>query len=124
MFGAAGTGFWDITLEITLENNLFWLIAAVAFCMPIYPRVRAFIENRPALANVAGWLKTPANLLMLATNTALLVGSSYNPFLYYRFDRKEALLWKILKDSPTASIIRGNEKRFTRPAITARCRGF
>ena len=75
----------DITLEITLENNLFWLIAAVAFCMPIYPRVRAFIENRPALANVAGWLKTPANLLMLATNTALLVGSSYNPFLYYRF---------------------------------------
>ncbi|HPD88192.1 MAG TPA: MBOAT family O-acyltransferase [Oscillospiraceae bacterium] len=85
MFGAAGTGFWDITLEITLENNLFWLIAAVAFCMPIYPRVRAFIENRPALANVAGWLKTPANLLMLATNTALLVGSSYNPFLYYRF---------------------------------------
>ncbi|HQQ89101.1 MAG TPA: MBOAT family O-acyltransferase [Oscillospiraceae bacterium] len=85
MFGAAGTGFWDITLEITLENNLFWLIAAVAFCMPIYPRVRAFIENRPALANVAGWLKTPTNLLMLATNTALLVGSSYNPFLYYRF---------------------------------------
>jgi len=85
MFGAAGTGFWDITLEITLENNLFWLIAAVAFCMPIYPRVRAFIESRPVLSNIAGWVKTPANLLMLATNTALLVGSSYNPFLYYRF---------------------------------------
>ncbi len=85
MFGAAGTGFWDITLEITLENNIFWLIAAVAFCMPIYPKVRAFIESRPALSNLAGWIKTPANILMLATNTALLVGSSYNPFLYYRF---------------------------------------
>ncbi len=85
MFGAAGSGFWDVSLEIVLTNNLFWLIAAIAFCMPLYPKARAFIESRPLLSNIAGWVKIPANLLMLVTNTALLVGSSYNPFLYYRF---------------------------------------
>ena len=30
-------------------------------------------------------LMIPANAVMLIMNTALLVGMSYNPFLYYKF---------------------------------------
>ena len=85
MFGAAGTGFWDISLELVLENNVFWIIAAVAFCMPIVPTVKKFIEEHPKLRKPMQYVQIPANATMLLVNTALLVGSSYNPFLYYKF---------------------------------------
>ena len=85
MFGAAGTGFWDISLELVLENNVFWIIAAVAFCMPIVPTVKKFIEEHPKLQKPMQLVQIPANVAMLLVNTALLVGSSYNPFLYYKF---------------------------------------
>ncbi|MBQ3500925.1 MAG: MBOAT family protein, partial [Oscillospiraceae bacterium] len=85
MFGAKGTGFWDISLELTLLGNIFWIILAVAFCMPIVPAVKKFIEDRPKLQMPAKIIQIPANAVMLIVNTALLVGMSYNPFLYYKF---------------------------------------
>ena len=85
MFGTKGAGLWDVSLEITLQNNIFWIIAAVAFCMPIVPMVKKFIEERPKLQMPAKVLMIPANAVMLIINTALLVGMSYNPFLYYKF---------------------------------------
>ena len=85
MFGAAGTGFWDVSLELTITNNIFWIIAAVAFCMPILPAAKKFVENRPKLQMPAKIAMIPANAVMLIVNTALLVGMSYNPFLYYKF---------------------------------------
>ena len=85
MFGAKGTGFWDISLELTLLGNIFWIILAVAFCCPIVPTVKKFVEERPKLQMPAKVLMIPANAVMLIMNTALLVGMSYNPFLYYKF---------------------------------------
>jgi len=85
MFGAAGTGLWDLGLEIQLQNNLFWLIAAIVFCMPIVPTVKKYLEAHPKLFAVSGYVQIPANVVMLAVCTALLVGQSYNAFLYYRF---------------------------------------
>ena len=85
MFGAKGTGFWDISLELTLLGNIFWIILAVAFCMPIVPAVKKFVAERPKLQMPAKILMIPANAVMLIMNTALLVGMSYNPFLYFRF---------------------------------------
>lgn len=85
MFGAAGTGIWDISLGIVLENNIFWIIIAFAFCLPIVPKVKEFIEDHVNLQPAARALQIPANVVMLIVNTALLVGSSYNPFLYYKF---------------------------------------
>lgn len=85
MFGFAGAGFADASLGILLENNVFWIILAVAFCMPIVPTVKRFIEERPALTKISQYVQIPANAVMLLVNTTLLVGSSYNPFLYYKF---------------------------------------
>ena len=44
-----------------------------------------FIADRPKLQMPAKILMIPANAVMLIMNTALLVGMSYNPFLYYKF---------------------------------------
>ena len=85
MFGAAGTGFWDVSLELTILNNIFWIILAVAFCLPIVPAVKKFVEERPQLYMPAKLLQIPANVVMLIINISLLVGMSYNPFLYYKF---------------------------------------
>ena len=85
MFGAKGTGFWDISLELTLLGNVFWIILAVAFCCPILPAAKKFVADRPKLQMPAKILMIPANAVMLIMNTALLVGMSYNPFLYYKF---------------------------------------
>ena len=85
MFGLAGAGFGDLSLGIVVQNNIFWIILAAAFCLPIVPTVKKFIEERPALTKISQYIQIPANAVMLLVNTALLVGSSYNPFLYYRF---------------------------------------
>ena len=85
MFGAAGAGLYDMSLGITIENNIFWIILAFAFCMPIVPMLKKFIKKHPSLEAHADRLQIPANVAMLLVNTALLVGSSYNPFIYYNF---------------------------------------
>ena len=53
--------------------------------MPIVPAVKKFIADRPKLQMPAKILMIPSNAVMLIVNTALLVGMSYNPFLYYKF---------------------------------------
>ena len=47
--------------------------------------VKKFIADRPKLQMPAKILMIPSNAVMLIMNTALLVGMSYNPFLYYKF---------------------------------------
>lgn len=85
LFGFAGTGFWDITLGLTIENHIFWIFAAVLFCLPVIPALKKIISEYSDLSVWAKWAQIPVNVAMLLINTALLVGSSYNPFIYYNF---------------------------------------
>lgn len=85
MFGMAGTGLTDLGLEITLSSNIFWLVIAIVFCLPIVPWVKGLLEKREKLSLFVDYLSIPANVVMLAVNTALLVGQNYNAFLYFRF---------------------------------------
>lgn len=85
LFGAAGHALTDIGLEIAVANNLWWLLAAVVFCMPVVPALKRFLEKRPGGQVLAANLQILCNLVLLLACTALLVGQSYNPFLYYRF---------------------------------------
>ncbi len=88
LFGMAGLPLWDIATVITMVNNIFWLTLSVLFCAPLLPALRERLhfdtENRGG-----GWVLTSAltglQLAALLICTALLVGNSYNPFLYFRF---------------------------------------
>ncbi len=86
LFGGGAAA--DPMLAITLQNNIFWIIAAVAFCMPVAPVIwRKLLGNsnsRFTLEAVEA-VQLAANLVTLIACTALLVGQSYNPFLYFRF---------------------------------------
>lgn len=87
MFGLSGNAFSDPQLSITFMNNLFWLIAAVLFCMPITQLVKRWTQEQRSEGVRAGISIVNAimNVMLLFVCTAMLVGDSYNPFLYFRF---------------------------------------
>jgi alginate O-acetyltransferase complex protein AlgI len=80
LFGANNNGFYDlITLNI-LYDKLFLIIIAVIFCMPVKQYAEKII-NRLKIA----WLAPLANAAVIVICAVMLVGGTYNPFLYYRF---------------------------------------
>lgn len=87
MFGLSGNAISDPQLSITFMNNLFWLIAAVLFCMPITQLVKRWAQAQRSEGVRAGISIVNAimNVMLLFVCTTMLVGESYNPFLYFRF---------------------------------------
>lgn len=87
MFGLSGNALSDPQLSITFMNNLFWLVAAVLFCMPITQLVKRWAQTQRSEGVRAGISIVNAimNVMLLFVCTAMLVGDSYNPFLYFRF---------------------------------------
>lgn len=87
MFGLSGNALSNPQLSITFMNNLFWLIAAVLFCMPITQLVKRWAQAQRSEGVRAGISIVNAimNVMLLFVCTAMLVGDSYNPFLYFRF---------------------------------------
>lgn len=87
MFGLSGNALSDPQLSITFMNNLFWLVAAVLFCMPITQLVKRWTQAQRSEGVRAGISIVNAimNVMLLFVCTAMLVGDSYNPFLYFRF---------------------------------------
>ena len=60
-------------------EHVFWLALTVALCTPI----GAWLKDRTGPAPAA--VVVVVNVAILLLCTALLVGKSYNPFLYFRF---------------------------------------
>ncbi len=87
MFGLSGNTLSDPQLSITFMNNLFWLVAALLFCMPITQLVKRWAQAQRSEGVRAGISIVNAimNVMLLFVCTAMLVGDSYNPFLYFRF---------------------------------------
>lgn len=87
MFGLTGAPLWDVGLQIVLVNHIFWLAAAVILCLPLVPAFQRLLARHCSAAQLAGVrvLEAAMDLLLLALCTCLLVGQSFNPFLYFRF---------------------------------------
>ena len=69
------------------QIRTFWLAAAILFCAPVTQWVKGRLqrlqgEGAQALVCVGAALM---NLTLLFVCTSMLVGDSYNPFLYFRF---------------------------------------
>lgn len=65
--------------------HLFWLIMAIAFCMPVYHKVKAWVEKRSGRITLYDSVTIGFNMALLFICVAQLVGKSYNPFIYFRF---------------------------------------
>jgi alginate O-acetyltransferase complex protein AlgI len=87
IFGQTKNIAWNPTLGITLRENSYWLIIAAVLCMPVYHffnrKIRRHIVRRNRAYLIL--ISMGFNLALLFVATAMLVGKTYNPFIYYRF---------------------------------------
>jgi alginate O-acetyltransferase complex protein AlgI len=87
MFGAGNIKLIDELTKTTMLNNIFIIAAAIIFCMPIVPKIKAFFEKRKGEASVSFYTaaQTVSAAAVLVISSILLVGATNNPFLYFRF---------------------------------------
>jgi alginate O-acetyltransferase complex protein AlgI len=87
LFHYSKVAWWDYSLTLTIKENIYWLILSIILCMPVYQ----FVVNRyrkvllEKNSQPLYWAGVAFSLLLLVVSTALMVGKSYNPFIYYRF---------------------------------------
>jgi alginate O-acetyltransferase complex protein AlgI len=81
LLGLNGAGMFDVITPNILYDKLFLVIAAAIFCAPVYGLFKRLFRR-------AGFVRyvTPfANAAIILICSVMLVGSTYNPFLYYKF---------------------------------------
>jgi alginate O-acetyltransferase complex protein AlgI len=69
----------------TISTHLFWLILAIILCMPVYHKIKAWVDKKTSRTNWYDSLTIGFNVFLLFICVAQLVGKSYNPFIYFRF---------------------------------------
>lgn len=94
MFGVSGAQLIDAVTETRLLNNAYLAAAGVICCLPVMKylgKARSALSDRisgkPHTAlSVTRYTVSYAVLIgVFAVSTVLLIGESYNPFLYFRF---------------------------------------
>ena len=70
-------------------SNLYLIIAAVVLSMPISrlldEEVRHIERKSGGVFAVSSVIRTVLCIALLAVSSVMLVGQTYNPFLYFRF---------------------------------------
>ena len=84
---ANGSAFADIATWNTLLNNIFLILFAIAVSMPILQKIKYFFnEWGNNVVYMVGKLgRTAICCYLLIMSSILLVDSTNNPFLYFRF---------------------------------------
>jgi len=85
IFGFTENPVWDLSVQTSLMSNIYWLFFAILVSMPIYPAIRDYMSTKLKSENTYSYVIIGFNLIFLLVSVALLVGKSYNPFLYFRF---------------------------------------
>ena len=88
MVGIGGSFKLDTLDASHLMNYIFFIIAAVIACLPVAPKLRSALSRRESRIFAPGVLAVSelvVCVVLLIVCTAMLVGESYNPFLYFRF---------------------------------------
>ena len=94
MFGAAMSGssvlLYDVFEKSVIGDNIILLAVAVILATPIVPfvsgKIRSAMEQKPnVLYFVLRIIKTVFSVTAVAVSTVMLTGSTYTPFLYFKF---------------------------------------
>ena len=87
MLGVAGHDLSSFEFRIVFQENIFWMFLAILFCMPIYLIIHRKVKRQLVSGTSQIWygMTIVVNFLLLFLATSMLVGNSYNPFIYYRF---------------------------------------
>jgi len=89
MFCGNANSFTSYETDIDFKSHIFLLIVAVFACLPIAKLVKGILKSISRKSKNSAIFVTvcraayPCTMLLLST--AMLVGDSYNPFLYFQF---------------------------------------
>ncbi|MBR1751503.1 MAG: MBOAT family protein [Ruminococcus sp.] len=85
LVGANGGGFSDNVTKTMFSNYLYIILAAVILSMPLVPKIKERlmkVKTSAVLVQSAGVL---CNVAILLVSSIMLVNTTNNPFLYFRF---------------------------------------
>lgn len=89
LFGFGANGFYNAADGTLFVNHILFFLLAILAVTPISQTLkrtyRYFVDRHPALSVPGDALLIVHALALLFVNTAAMVGSTYNPFLYFRF---------------------------------------
>lgn len=81
-----GAPLYDVSVGLDIAGCAVWLVLAVIFCAPITVLLSQRWQNAgDRVKSCFLWVRPVFNLGIILVCTCLLVGQSYNPFLYFRF---------------------------------------
>ncbi|MBI3511439.1 MAG: MBOAT family protein [Bacteroidetes bacterium] len=86
LFHVNGHDWWDLPSWLDIQENILWILLALILCTPVYRYSNRWVKQLIVARRqdyVYG-LTFVFNFLLLFLSTCLLVGKSYNPFLYGR----------------------------------------
>ena len=88
-FGLGGYQSMPLEVESLIYDNLWLIVGALLFCIPIRPMVARKVDewasSGPAVAVPVMLTRAFISVAILLISVALLVGATNNAFLYYRF---------------------------------------
>lgn len=85
IFFFGGNGFIKTVDKISIVNNIYLLIAAVICCLPILEWLKKLSDKSFPIKTIGLFATTAASAVLLIISSILLVDSTTNPFLYFRF---------------------------------------
>jgi alginate O-acetyltransferase complex protein AlgI len=85
LFGFSFYPLTDFVAQNAIFENIFWILLAIVFCLPITERFDNFCKKNILSHSGREIIQILLNLFFFFTSVMMLVGSTYNPFLYFRF---------------------------------------
>ena len=83
--GLNGNALYDKVVSLSVQNNLFLLLAALICCFPVYEGLQALKKRYAGAVYAVDAFQICANAALLIVSSILLVDATNNPFLYFRF---------------------------------------
>lgn len=90
MFGIGAKGLTDVVFVLEFQSNILFFLIAITACMPVTQLVTRILEyidkKNTKIPFMYEYAVVPTiNFCLLLISYTLLVGRTYNPFLYFRF---------------------------------------
>lgn len=86
LFGQSGNKWNSLEFNSVFMANSYWLILAIILCLPVYPYTKHILRNSSLrVQSIVPYATIVFDFCLLFLSTAMLVGKTFNPFLYFRF---------------------------------------
>ena len=88
LFGMTDAPLFGEQTFTDIQAHALWLPLALIACTPVAPWMSSYVVRLNVVRSLISWRPIAilaVDLILLLSCTALLVGQSYNPFLYFRF---------------------------------------